>query len=518
MSVSLPSYQRIPTSSDADSKPLPARPAASGPVASSPHLKQAASAGTAATGPTPRVRRTLMSIRRNQLAVAACAGLLVLTLLWGNRSDSPSSSRSAKTASSRKATTPEWSCNPFEANGRLQYDPDVQENNVWVPFDSRCKPSNMMSDLASSHGKRSATALPWFANRTIVIHSDSIDRYHLRDFCDFVGGKLTNINPEHPASPPMYRDPAADAERRKLEDQWSKRPTEGWELTTPWVCDVQRYGATLVNVFTFGLEGAESFFQSERWYYPPARWDDRLEEITLPLLRKIASHFKRPQIVYPDLVVLNSGYWDLRRYTEEDFVAAGFTSRPYPEDSPIPYTPLSDERMQRWEREARSAIKLAARSFVGEKSRKAKDGPTLLWRTLHHPPRHNYAPFPRVEALDSLSRKVVSDLRASQDLASSLDSAPRPPSRSFFSSSPAARSLTEGPSPPLDPTLAWKEPREPEPLGLERRLRIDNSGRLMLGQEHLFRDLLHPLPMPGSWLWGSVVLYELKRAVEGVDR
>lgn len=210
-----------------------------------------------------------MSIRRNQLAVAACAGLLVLTLLWGNRSDSPSSSRSAKTASSRKATTPEWSCNPFEANGRLQYDPDVQENNVWVPFDSRCKPSNMMSDLASSHGKRSATALPWFANRTIVIHSDSIDRYHLRDFCDFVGGKLTNINPEHPASPPMYRDPAADAERRKLEDQWSKRPTEGWELTTPWVCDVQRYGATLVNVFTFGLEGAESFFQSERWYYPP---------------------------------------------------------------------------------------------------------------------------------------------------------------------------------------------------------------------------------------------------------
>lgn len=187
--------------------------------------------------------------------------------------------------------------------------------------------------------------------------------------------------------------------------------------------------------------------------------------------------------------------------------------------------------MQKWEREARSAIKLAARSFVGEKSRKAKDGPTLLWRTLHHPPRHNYAPFPvsafprsfsprltradefvrthqRVEALDSLSRKVVSDLRATQDLPSSLDSNPKPPSRSFFSSSPAARPFLEGSSPPLDPTLAWKEPREPEPLGLERRLRIDNSGRLMLGQEHLFRDLLHPLPMPGSWLWGNVVLYE----------
>lgn len=78
----------------------------------------------------------------------------------------------------------------------------------------------------------------------------------------------------------------------------------------------------------------------------------------------------------------------------EDFVAAGFLTRPYPEDSPIPYTPLSLEREMAWEREARAAIKLAARTFRGEKSGKAEDGPTLLWRTLHHPPRHNYAPFP----------------------------------------------------------------------------------------------------------------------------
>ena len=78
----------------------------------------------------------------------------------------------------------------------------------------------------------------------------------------------------------------------------------------------------------------------------------------------------------------------------EDFVAAGFATRPYPEDSPIPYTPLSPEREMAWEREARAAIKLAARTFRGRKSGDAKDGPTLLWRTLHHPPRHNYAPFP----------------------------------------------------------------------------------------------------------------------------
>ena len=67
----------------------------------------------------------------------------------------------------------------------------------------------------------------------------------------------------------MYRDPHGDAERRKLEDQWSNRPPEGWELTSPWVCDVERYGTTLVNVFQFGLEGGEQFYLNERWYYPP---------------------------------------------------------------------------------------------------------------------------------------------------------------------------------------------------------------------------------------------------------
>ncbi|GAA5958814.1 hypothetical protein JCM8115_000361 [Rhodotorula mucilaginosa] len=509
MSVSLPSYTRLPSTAThrRDDPPLSLSPPPSHPPA--PHR-------------TSRTVALLNQLKRPQVILAGCAALLVLSLTW-NKSDAASSSLRRVLAAA--AADDEFQCNPFEANGRLRYDPDVLENNVWVPYDERCPPSNYMARLAAASRDRDPAELAWFANRTIVLHSDSIDRFHMKDFCDFVGGQLANIHPQHPASPPMYRDPHGDAERRKLEDQWGNRPPEGWELTSPWVCDVERYGTTLVNVFQFGLEGGEQFYLNERWYYPPARWDERLEHITVPLLRKLAVHYRRPQIEHPDLVVLNSGYWDLRRYTEEDFVAAGFLTRPYPEDSPIPYTPLSLEREIAWEREARAAIKLAARTFRGEKSGKAEDGPTLLWRTLHHPPRHNYAPYPRVEALDSLARKVVTDLRASQDLparegsAHSRSSSSSSSSSSFLSSLSPSRhtSTTEQPSPPLDPALYDTEPIESEPLGLERRLRIDNSGRLMLGQEHLFRDLLHPLPMPGSWLWGNVVLYELKRAIEGVD-
>ncbi|GAA5894621.1 hypothetical protein JCM5296_002909 [Sporobolomyces johnsonii] len=400
----------------------------------------------------------------------------------------------------------EWLCNPFDQNGRLIVNLDDPTKNVWTPFDSRCPPSNLMASLYRPPGdtsplippkslaqsKPDRSFLPWFMNRTVVLHGDSIDRFHLKDFCDFVGGKLELLTPDHPACPPMWKMPGGDQDRRDKERFWEERPREGWELTNPWVCDVEEYGATLVNVFTWGLEGAEEFFGTERWYYPPATWTDRLDHITLPLLPLLAMHLNRPQIAHPDLVILNSGFWDLRKYTEEDFVSSGFPTRPYPEDSPIPYTNLSPAREQTWEREARKAIKHAAQSFRG-KDGQAHDGPVLVWRSLHHPPRHNYAPFPRVFALDSLARKVVSDLRLSPSSSSS-----------------------QSPSAPLSPLA--EEPQDPEDLNLAARLRIDESGRLMLGQEHLFRDLLHPLPVPGSWLWGNVMLYELKRAVEGVGR
>ena len=47
-----------------------------------------------------------------------------------------------------------------------------------------------------------------------------------------------------------------------------------------------------------------------------ATWVDRLSAITKPLLPGLARFLNRPQIEYPDLIELNSGFWDLRKYTE----------------------------------------------------------------------------------------------------------------------------------------------------------------------------------------------------------
>lgn len=206
-------------------------------------------------------------------------------------------------SSSSTPPTGEFHCNPFASNGRLHVDLSAPSSTLWTPFDTSCAPSAYLSslyrpeddtsalipphttDAASTNGR---VFLPWLLNRTVVIHGDSIDRFHLKDFCTLVQGRLFLVTPSHPASPPPYVKPhdieldadgkesaesvEREEKRREKEAFWEGRPVDGQELTNPWVCDVEEYGATLVSVFTWGLEGAEQFFETERWYHGPGEF------------------------------------------------------------------------------------------------------------------------------------------------------------------------------------------------------------------------------------------------------
>lgn len=204
-------------------------------------------------------------------------------------------------------------CNPFGTIGRLLVDIEIPTNIIWKPYDSSCNPSSYLKALYRAPGDTSplitgadgATTsaeanalreqedgvnttrdyLPWLMNKTVLIHGDSIDRFHLKDFCDLVGGNLFNVGTNHPAHPMAYsaahivemgssgEESDASKERWRLHQEkesfWGSRGIEGQLLTNPWVCDIQEYGFTMINVFTFGLEGAENFFGTERWYHGP---------------------------------------------------------------------------------------------------------------------------------------------------------------------------------------------------------------------------------------------------------
>ncbi|GAA5889293.1 hypothetical protein JCM5296_005858 [Sporobolomyces johnsonii] len=443
----------------------------------------------------------------------------------------------------------------YTARHKIAYDFETTEfNNVWRPYEEECQPSELMQGVIKSieadkkkptgfrqhrqgplrsHDTTLPAALreidddgspffPWLVNATILLLGDSMERLHLSDFCDLVGGELTNIHPNHSASPPVYRKPLptvlgldgketdesvrAKEERRKLEDEWEARE-RSWFFTRPWVCDIKEYNATLISTLHWGMEDMEEAYQSEDFYHGPPTWLQRFHHITLPLISNLAIHLNRPQILFPSMIEICAGYWELRAMTEEDFIKAGIP-RPYPKDSDLAFREIGKTREERWVRHATELMKDVAKAFPGEKG--VRDGPVLSWRTLHHPKRNNYTPYSRVAALDQLSRKTMHELRIS-----SLATHP-----TFLSSIMKRVHDTADRYFPIETLDELKAGHEDDVVdyGFDERIRIDEIGRLLEGQEDHYRDFLHPSVLPGSYVWGDIMLYELKRAHYRIGR
>lgn len=151
------------------------------------------------------------------------------------------------------------------------------------------------------------------------------------------------------------------------------------------------------------MQDMEPVFQTEEFFHGPcksifslrntkkltkfsATWMERFEHITKPLLHNLAIHFNKPSILHPDFIELGSGFWDLRGFTEQDFITQG-VPKPYPMDSPIPFGNIGEEREKKWGIQARAVVEAVARYFPGENGGAVKDGPVISWRTLHHPKR-----------------------------------------------------------------------------------------------------------------------------------
>lgn len=47
-------------------------------------------------------------------------------------------------------------------------------------------------------------------------------------------------------------------------------------------------------------------------------------------------------------------------------------------------------------------------------------------------------------------------------------------------------------------------------IRIGNRLSLDKWGAMMLGQQQHFRDDVHPLPLPGSWIYGQMLISKLK--------
>ncbi|KNZ56811.1 hypothetical protein VP01_2310g3 [Puccinia sorghi] len=323
-------------------------------------------------------------------------------------------------------------CRPFRMAGYLHYDRNHTLNNNWVPFNSRCPPASLLKplvkDLQTSDNQQ--ISLPWLVNRTILLIGDSIERFHARDFCDILSA--STHPPYHPISdngfspsmstnktpsfsffvsndypslkpPPYFLDPNNhDAvpqdwpphlvqSYRDHHLQWANRDNI---RTSPWICEVPKYGFRIITLFGFGLEPYNSGA-----YYSDQDWS-KLEHTLKPLLERLAKERAAVQVMTPDLIEVSSGLWDLRQWSEEDGRKAG---RALDEETEMVYEPLSRERLDWWHLRALRLLRKVHHLFPSQAP--------IFWRVLHHTKRHSVAPYSRVQQLDAFAIHLIRSLK-----------------------------------------------------------------------------------------------------------
>ncbi|BGP38093.1 hypothetical protein JCM10449v2_002020 [Rhodotorula kratochvilovae] len=400
--------------------------------------------------------------------------------------------------------TSERLCNPYHQHGVLNVNLNVPSENMWEPIDAPedCQPVDFLSLIRQAqHSNEDFPELDFVRNRTVVIFGDSVDRDHVEHMCEQVDGQLEMIGDQHPFSPPYppgQEFPPAD-HNLTGDGRWPN-----FEQSRPFVCHVASLNFRFLSVFHYGFEDQTDFITYHPHFYPPARLEDRFDQIVLPLVASLSGHYGTSPI--PSLVSLAPGFWSLLRQSASDASAAEARAKAEAQD-PAAVAHAVQQRVWRamprelraWnERRLEEALRHVARAWSS-----ARTQPRILWRAHHFVKETPKVPYTRLVALDHIGRAVAARLvregRAAEERARGWAAWARGRGERYLRlPGTGAREAQAG---------------EAQDDGLGRRLKIDEWGSLMLGQGMYFRDEVHPLPLPGSYLYGNMLLHQLWETV-----
>ncbi|GAA5865960.1 hypothetical protein JCM8547_002897 [Rhodosporidiobolus lusitaniae] len=389
-------------------------------------------------------------------------------------------------------------CNPYDQYGVLNVNLNVPSENVWQPIAAppECQPIDFMSKLYGIQMgyQTNMSELEFMRDRTIVIFGDSVDRDHNEHFCGLTGGYLEMINDTHPLNPP-YPPGREIPPEGYASFMTGLREWPNYAQSRPFVCHIDKFNFRILNVFHYGFRPLTDMIQGHPHFYPPALVEDRFDQIIIPLVANLAAKYGTSPV--PDILSIAPGFWGILRQSVEDGrleyeeVQAGKDASQAKAEHDV-WRPMSEEK-RRWNEQRISEIlRHLAKGWRGVRDKGGKRTPLILWRALHFVRETEKIPFTRSTALDQIGRSVVDRLveegRAAEEGAKGWKK---------WGKSVGAK------------YLGWKEEGEDEALegGLGRRLKIDEWGSLMLGQSRAFRDEIHPLPLPGSFLYGNMLLH-----------
>ncbi|GAA5908559.1 hypothetical protein JCM8208_002665 [Rhodotorula glutinis] len=400
-------------------------------------------------------------------------------------------------------------CDPYALPGVLRFDYENRSANFWEPALSQCTPRDYMTALVSS--RDDAPELEFLRGRVVVFFGDSVDRFALKHFCDFSTGELETIGKDHPLMPPLPvgREHAPPG-------YVSHRNTTDWpasEMGVPHVCRLEQLDFHLVNVFQFGLFPEDEALTRHHHFLPPGGFEGRFDTFVVPLLENLAERRRAdraaalaaptpvsplrketsyPITAAPDLFVTTPTFWNLMRRPDELPLPTGDWAHDLGA-----WAPPTRERQDWWEGRVQEAVEHVARAWGA-----ARGSTKLVWRRLYTVYGENKWPVMKVRAQDDVAVRVIELLQHE--------------SRAAETSTRWTRWTKD-----VVPTLgaSWRSNRtrdEVRELGLAERVKVLEWGKVFDGQQfHGTVDGVHPLPLPGNWVYSNMWLDVLRRHVEG---
>lgn len=279
-------------------------------------------------------------------------------------------------------TTPSGRCDPFSLPGWVDWSIGTNDLPAWRTFDPACSTSNLLGILISTlniqqkepskispHAVHALSAddssvqelSAFFSNRTVLMIGDhQVDQSLVSHFCALTGHTMQAVDKSHPWGNSLNSVPP----KHGFTPIKNNAPLAHY-------CYLPEYDFLLTSVYSYGADMSDSW-RGEDLYNAPGLFEDRVTDLFQPYLRDMASaQHTSPALplprskAEPDLILFNSGLWDLARWARYDIdTGVGLLEN------------LSEERIMWW----RSRMV----DMLGS-VRKAFQRTRIVWRNTAYP-------------------------------------------------------------------------------------------------------------------------------------
>jgi len=406
-------------------------------------------------------------------------------------------------------------CDPYSLSGYLEVNETHMHNNRWHPFIENdpghaagCRSPPLMASFMNQATRKPVPEIEgpvepeteendfgpdgrlWedveFAKgKTVVVFGDSVLRFNVYYFCELAGQHWETIDWNHPLSTPKPYGVAPNPLNGTIRDpdafdrEWTPKPDygPGNAKDYPHICYIPQMDFLIIQLHHYGLD-EEDYWAAKGDFIPPGTVENRIEHLLKPLIATTMSSIgpRGDGAISdtPDLIFVNSAFWDMARWAGKD----GFAGRDTEQG-------LSVDRL-RWYQERVKGAMVAIKRALPQTG--------IRWLTPHHPP---------------------GDGRESNGLIH-VGSGGRGGARSGYSLlrvmqvNAALRGVFHDPiTESLDCDYACTKERQE----VMREEVLSEWGMLMLGEEAHSIDDLHQALIPGGYLWADMMLFHLRNIV-----